>query len=154
MIISSLPVKKQADSSPQYYPLIVAFRKADFCEKVSESAEQLSEQVDQIIALYNTAGNTIKARYGAKIAQLAEHKTYLDDLKIKAMLTGATITIQLKTFEAWMKVVQAGYIIDVFTEDGLRAVAARLEQSRQFVLELLTDIESAVEPGASISPED
>ena len=70
------------------------------------------------------------------------------------MLTGATITIQLKTFEAWMKVVQAGYIIDVFTEDGLRAVADRLEQSSQFVLELLTDIESAVDPGASTSPED
>lgn len=139
------PVSKaQMDNSPQYFPLGIALVKAGLCEKVSDTAKQMSEKFDRLIGLYSTLAKLLSIDSGPKIAKAKVYKEDLDALKIKALITGATISIQLKTLTEWMRVVEDGYIIDVFTEEGLKAMTSRIERATQFITESLVDMEKIV----------
>ena len=134
----------QIDNSPQYFPLGIALVKAGICEKVSDTSKQMSEKFDRIIELYSTLAKLQGIDFGPKIAKAKVYKEDLDALKIKALITGATISIQLKTLTEWMEVVEDGYIIDVFTEDGLKAMTSWLELASQFITEAMDDMEKIV----------
>lgn len=76
----------------------------------------------------------------------------MQDLAVQSKLTGATISIQLKTLEEWQKLVADGLIMNELSAERMTEISNRITRASEFVVEAVSTLVFHPNEGIMHSP--